>query len=73
MRWLNRWSSTSRMPVAIRLEVLSGAGSRRIAPPLVVRIRTDSDGQCIGPASGCEEPAAGASQTEEGNVPAPEL
>jgi general secretion pathway protein J len=73
LRWLNRWNSTSRMPVAIRLEVLSRAGSRRIAPPLVVRVRTDSDGQCIGPASGCEEPAAGASQMEEGNVPAPEL
>ena len=74
LRWLNRWSATSRMPVAIRLEVLGRSGGDPVAPPLVVRVRADSDGQCIGPSSGCEDPAAsGQSGMEEGNVPAPEL
>ena len=74
LRWLNRWSSTSRMPVAIRLEVLSRRGARLVAPPLVVPVRADSDGQCVGQASGCEEPArAEQTEMEEGNVPAPEL
>jgi hypothetical protein len=51
------------MPAAIRVQVLNASGSAQIAPPLVVRLRVDSTGECDPETdSGCQneeqEPAA---------------
>jgi hypothetical protein len=46
LRWGNQWSEPSRMPAAIRVEVLNAAGNAPVAPPLVVRLRIDSTGAC---------------------------
>lgn len=42
-RWRSTWTATSRMPAAIRLEVLGSNGERAV-PPLTVRIAIDSGG-----------------------------
>jgi type II secretory pathway component PulJ len=58
-RWRSSWTATSRMPAAIRLEVLDPSG-RRVVPPLTVRIAIDSGGCAEAARTDCapeEEPA----------------
>jgi hypothetical protein len=46
LRWTSQWAEPGRMPAAIRVEVLNAAGNAHVAPPLVVRLRIDSSGEC---------------------------
>jgi hypothetical protein len=59
-RWRSTWTATSRMPAAIRLEVLGPSGAR-VVPPLTVRIAIDSGGCAEAARVDCalEEPEAG--------------
>jgi hypothetical protein len=65
-RWRSAWTATTRMPAAIRLEVLDASG-QRVVPPLTVHVAVDSGG-CAEAARGNCSPDAPA---VEGEVPAP--
>jgi general secretion pathway protein J len=45
--WLDEWKNRSDLPALIRLEVIFAPGSRRIWPPLVVRLRLTHDAGCV--------------------------
>jgi general secretion pathway protein J len=45
--WLDEWHARSDLPALIRLEVTFKPGSRRIWPPLIVRLRLTHDAGCV--------------------------
>jgi general secretion pathway protein J len=70
-RWRSTWTARSRMPGAIRLEVLDESSGRRVVPPLTVRIAVNSSGCAEAARTDCaqEEAAATEQQTQEGQNP----
>lgn len=70
-RWRGTWTATSRMPAAIRLEVLDDSG-RRVLTPLTVRVHIDSGGCAEAARTDCtadEQQAQDQNISEEGVVP----
>lgn len=65
-RWRSAWTATTRMPAAIRLEVMDGSG-RRVVPLLTVRVAIDSGGCAEAARTDCvvEEPSPDEFQQEE--------
>ena len=62
-RWRSAWTATTRMPAAIRLEVMDQSG-RRVVPPLTVHVAIDSGGCAEATRTDCapEEPRADGEQ-----------
>ena len=72
LAWSGKWGDPSAMPVAIRLEVLDGAG-RRVVPALTVHLNIDTPG-CAGQAGECEannDSKPGAPPGDSGDQDAP--
>jgi hypothetical protein len=56
-RWRSSWTATTRMPAAIRVEVLDASG-QRVVPPLTVHVAVDSGGCADSARVDCREEEA---------------
>jgi general secretion pathway protein J len=70
--WFGEWPFDNRLPDLIRLDITDGNGAAVLASPMVLRVRTDAELECLTPRPGLCSAKAGGQLHSSGQGGAPQ-